>query len=248
MDKVKTLTSRLTNDEHFEAYTEIGDLVTVTGAEILKVEKQFPAFKVAFNAEDDAFKKIRQSALTKDISNADFLRDNIFQGIIDANKSALRHFRQDVVKSAYRLSTVFRTYGNVAQKSLAQESSAITNMLQELNGAYAADVQKVGIADWVAELETANNTVKALMTSRDDEKAAKTTLVMKETRAQVDAAYRDIIVRIEASSVLEEDPTVFNNFIHRLNIIIERYNNAVAQRAGRAKARKEKANNALNDE
>jgi hypothetical protein len=229
---------RLTNDEHFQAIYAIRSLIILVGAALLKIEKQFAVFAAAFDKEDDAFKKIVKNTLTEDIQVLDHARDDLFRGMADAVKSALRHFNAKVVASARRLQNVLDTYGNVAIKAMNQETSAIYNMLQEFKGAYAEDVATVCIGDWVIELEKANLAFDALITARDDESAAKSTLVMKECRAKVDAAYRDIVTRVEAFAVVDENPAIFEDFIHRLNIIIKRYNDAVAQRAGKAKAKK----------
>jgi hypothetical protein len=240
MNKVKYITNHTNNEEHLGFHTETNGLILSFEALNLKIVKPHQAYQAALDEEDEAYKKIRKSALTENISDADSLRDNLYIGIVETVRTALRHFREEVVAAAKRLIILFDTYGNVAKMSLAKESVAIDNIMQELEGKYAADVQTVGITEWVPELKKANSAVKTLLTARDDEKAAKTTLDMKETRTKVDAAYRDIIVCIEASSIMGEEP-VFDDFIHRLNIIIDRFNNAVAQREGKAKAKKEKA-------
>jgi hypothetical protein len=237
MNKVKNLTSHTNNEEHLGFNTETNGLILSFEASNLKIVKPHQVYQAAINEEDEAYKKIMKSSLTENISDADSLRDNLYQGIVETVRTALRHFREEVVVAAKRLIIVFDTYGNVAKMSLAKESVAIDNIMQELEGAYADDVKTVGIAEWVPELKKANITVKSLMTARDDEKATKTTLDMKETRAKVDAAYSNIITCLEAFSITTDEP-LFDEFIHRLNIIIERYNNAVAQREGRAKAKK----------
>jgi hypothetical protein len=230
----------LRNDEHFQFHTEFRDLINQTTSAALNITAQFTAYQSLFAQEDEALKKIMKSALTEDIEEADRRRDRIFRGIIDANKSALKHFNAGTQAAAKRLKVLFDTYGNVAAKPINEETSAIHNLLQELNGNYAADAATTGITDWATELETANNALDSLVKNRYDESAQRTTLVMKETRTQTDAACRIITDRIDALMLIEGTP-VYSGFITQINVIIEKYRNILAQREGRNHA-KDKGN------
>jgi hypothetical protein len=129
---------------------------------------------------------------------------------------------------------VFNTYGglNLARRPLNEQTSALYNLLQELNGAYAADIHTLNITKWVEELEANNRTFDELVKTRYDEKAQRTDLVVREVRIDVDAAYRTIIERIEAL-VIVEGLENYEAFIRRLNVVITKYNNILAQRQGR---------------
>ncbi|MDR2910270.1 MAG: DUF6261 family protein [Bacteroidales bacterium] len=54
-----------------------------------------------------------------------------------------KHFTESVRTAARRLQIVFDTYGNVAAKTLNEETSAITNLIQELAGTYSEDTKTV---------------------------------------------------------------------------------------------------------
>jgi len=143
----------LRNDAHFQFHTEFRDLVTKQGAETLKIKPQFDAYIAIYGREDEALKKITKSALTEKIHEADIARDEIFLGMIDVNKGMCRHFTPEVQEAAKRLKILFDTYGNVANKPLNEETSAIYNLLQELEGKYATDVTAAGLTTWAAELK-----------------------------------------------------------------------------------------------
>ena len=226
---------RLRNDEHFQIHSEIIREINTFGAEALDIKSRFDAYVSLFGDEDTALKKIIKSIYTDDIHHADNDRDNIFRGMTDANKSALRHFREEVRIAAEHLKVLFDTYGNVAIKPINEETSAITNMLQDLKGRFAADVVKVGIGEWITELETHNNRVQNLIVERYNEEDQKTDIVLKKARANVDEAYNNIAKRIEALCLINEDAIVYRNFINKLNLIIHKYKNTLAQRTGRAK-------------
>ena len=225
--KIDTL--RLRNDEHFQFYTEVKDLIIKHGAAALKIPAQFEAFLALYDKVDEGIKKINKSALTTEIQKADKARDEIWSGINSMNKAALKHFDPAVQKAAQRLKVVFDAYGNIAKKPLNEQTSAVYNILQELQGKYAADVATVGIEQWAAELQARNIAFGALVKDRFDEVALKTDVVLKEARAELDVAYRAIIERIGAFVVLE-GPAEYEHFIRALNVVVDNYADALARR------------------
>ena len=219
----------LRNDEHFQLHTEAKDAVGKFGAAALKVQAQFAAYLAAYSDEDEALKKVVKSALTADIQDADKRRDLLFRGMTDANKAALNHFNPSVQKAASRLKILLDTYGNLAQKPLNEETSAVYNLLQDLNGKYAADAALTGIAAWAAELGAANEAFSRLVQDRYEETATKTDLVLKQCRAKVDEAYRATIERIDALVVVEGE-TAYSGFIRQLNAVVDKYKTALTRR------------------
>ena len=221
------------NDEHFQFHMDVKELI----ANRLMSETGLPSelwseYLIRFDEEDVALKKINKSAVTAEIQNADRERDRIFRGMVDANKSALNHFRTEVQESAKRLKIVFDTYGNLAQKPLNEETAGVYNLVQDLQSKYLADVQLTGISDWLNELRVKNEVVSRLMKERYEETAERSDLVLKEVRQKVDAAYRAIAERINALIVIEGVAN-YEAFVRNLNAIIEKYENIIAQRYGR---------------
>jgi hypothetical protein len=233
--------SRLTNNEHYQYQAMFIRLVNEFGAEILMIEPLFEIYIKLFEQEDNTINKIYKSSLTETIRDTDRARDEVLHGMIKTVKLALKHFNDDVKSAAKRLKIVFDTYGDIAKMSLNQETAAISNILQELSGAYKKDVETTGIKDWVSELERKNIYIDKLITERFYEDASKTTLVMKQVRAQVDDAYHEITRHIEALYVINKTE-VHRNFIQKLNVITEKYNNTLAQRIGRKKLKNKKTN------
>ena len=229
--------TNMRNDEHYQFLTDFIKLVNGIGAAILKINEQFITLTGLFDDEDAALKKIMKSAITPEIQAADKTRDTIFRGMTDAYKSALNHFDEQKVAAAKRLKPVFDTYGNLAAKPINEQSSGITNMLQDLTGKYAPDCQTIGIADWAAELAAANNAVIELMHGRYDEGSERCDIVLREARLKVDEAYRVIIERISALAVIEGAAN-YEDFIRKLNLIVDKYANIIAQRKGSAAAKK----------
>ena len=228
-------TNNLRNDVHFQFFTDFQMLVDRYGAASLKVKPQYDVFVPLFHDEDIALKKINKSVLTAEIQEADRWRDELWRGMVDANKSALRHFDEAVRKAAAQIKIVFDTYGNIAVKPLDEETSAVYNVLEDLKLKYNDDALLVGLDRWMIELRKANDRFKALMAQRYDESAGKTALVLKQCRAKVDDVYRTIIERINAYIVIEGEQT-WAEFVTTFNKVIKRYNDILAQQKGRRKA------------
>jgi hypothetical protein len=238
--------TRTRNDEHFQFMQFVLALVRETGAAALKVEPQNAALAAAHKQEDEALKKIMKSALTAEINEADRERDGVFRGMANAVRSAQDHFKADVRAAAVRLGIVMDTYGNLAQRSHVEETSAVYNLLMELTGKHMTDVELLNLSGWIQELDKCNVAVEKLLAGRADEGAERTPLVLKTVRAEVDDAYGLLAAVVDAQALLASLGTdaaasaLYAGFIGRLNERIELMNHAVAVRRGMAKAEKEK--------
>ncbi|MDR1829753.1 MAG: DUF6261 family protein, partial [Candidatus Fibromonas sp.] len=108
-------------------------------------------------------------------------------------------FHTEFSEAAKRLKIVFDTYGNIAIKSLHEQTSATYNILQDLeSGKYAPDVAKVGLGEWVAELKRLNTAFAELMRERVAEGSMKVDIVLRNARTQLDEAYYPIVERVNA--------------------------------------------------
>ncbi|MCL2101233.1 MAG: DUF6261 family protein [Fibromonadales bacterium] len=218
----KINSNNMRNDSHFQFHTEFKDLVAKSGAEALKIGQQFQSYIPLYDRVDIALKKINKSVLTEQIQEADKARDEIWEGIINMNAAALKHFSPETREAAKRLKIVFDTYGNIARKPLNEQTSATYNILQELEGKYTGDVAVVGIQQWVAELKARNNAFGDLVKERFDESALKTDIVLRDARRELDGVYRTIVERINAL-VIVEGAAAYEAFIRTLNVIVKKY-------------------------
>ena len=230
---------RLRNDEHFQFNTEIIRVITEFKPETLPVMKQFQTYTAFYRQEDEALKKIVKSIYTDDIHDQDSRRRDILRGMNDAIKAGLLHFNDDVRVAAKHIKVVVDTYGNVVKKPINEVTSSITNMLQDLTGRFADDILKAGIKDWVTELDKQNTVVSNLVDERYDESNHKSDIVMAKARRNTDVAYRDVKKRIEALCLITDTTNVYKDCIHKLNVIVMKYKNIIAQHEGRARAHKD---------
>jgi hypothetical protein len=237
--KIKKLKlSNLRNHEHFQFHTEFMNLAGKAGADKLKIEELLAAWLLLYRQEDEALQKILKSDYTTELSEADDERDRVFRGLADANRAALNHFNPKVHKAARQMQIVFDTYGNVAPLPVAEETSAVGNLLKELTENQEANLQETGLTPWVEELYRLNKAVEDLTASRNAEVSGRTDLVLRPVRRQVDEAFRAIAEKLDARTILDPDE-ILAGFVHELNTIIDRYHLHLAQRKGPSEAKKE---------
>ena len=231
---------KLRNEEWFQFYTEFKSLVEYYGADALNIDALFSAFVALYADADEALEIIRKSATTAQLADSDTTRDGTLRGFNDAVKSALKHFDPLKCEAAKRVQIVINTYGNMARKSYDDETASIYNFLQEMNGKYAADITLLGLSDWVTQLDAENKAFDALMQSRYAENSEKTNLRMQPIRVETDRNYRDTLDRLEALMLINGDVPPYATFVNELNTRTQRYENILAQRQGRAAAKKNK--------
>ncbi len=232
--KIKRIdTQSLRNNEHFQCQTEFKVLVIEYDPIVLKIENLYQGSYLPFYAqEDEAIFKIMKGSFTEARMEVDRQRDSAFRGMIHMNKAALNHFDSEVVASAKRLKILFDTYDNISDMPLQEETSAIYNLLQELDGNYNEDMYRVRLEDWKDKLQQDNDAYQALVKQGYEEEVSRTELKMKEVRIKVDQVYRQIIERLEALMLIEGESN-YIGFVSRLNIQLEHYADILAQREGR---------------
>ncbi|MCL2282366.1 MAG: DUF6261 family protein [Fibromonadales bacterium] len=218
---------QLRNDAHFQFHTEFKTLYMAklfedTAPASLKLLDKYLS---SYADEDTALKKIRKSHLTEQIQAADKVRDDVFSGMAEQNSALLKHYDTAKREAANRLQIVFNTYGNVARKSLNEETSAIYNLLQDLRSPkYQADTTAVGLTEWATELETRNKALEALVRERDSETDSKTDIVLKEARNALDDVYNELTERAEAFALVGTNPAPYVALIEAFNVVVDRFN------------------------
>ena len=235
--------SRLRNNEHFELMNQIITIITRSGAVVLKVTRYLDALTDALVSESEAMRKVKKSLITKQIAEMDTLRDKLFRGIVSIIRGSAVHFDPEIRKAAEKLTVVLKAHGPVARRAFDEESTAINIIVKNLTGKYADECALLGISTWLAELKKANKEFQALMVRRIEEGAdGAQQLVMKDVRAGVDAAYKTLADVVSAKGFLasiegeEEEAAQYRSVINRWNEAVERAENIVAMRKGRAAA------------
>ena len=234
---------RMRNAEYFQFITEFKNMFTTFSPATMKIVKFFALFMKLFEQLDLCLVILQKSGYTELMHEADQKRDSIFSGLYGLVKTCLKHFNEEVRAAAKRLEILFKANGNLAQKPDDEETAGIYNLIQDLEGKYAADIALIGATEWVAELKASNKAYETLVNNRDLESAEKPEAKVKEIRVEMDNAYRDMTTSIEMFAKLAETPVEierYKTFITQWNVIVERYKNRLSQRKGAADAKKDK--------
>jgi len=226
---------RMRNGEYFQFHTQFIQLLSRSGAANLKVEAQFEAYLPFYRRADEALKKATSSALTEKLRNANKRRGMAFRGLVGNNRAGLQHFRPEVQEAAKKLSILFNAYGNLARKPFNEQTSGVHHLVRRLNERFAAELQNVGLQEWVAELEAANNEFATLYRERLDESAQQTTAVLGQERKNMDTAYKQLVQRLNALVVVEGEQA-YGDFIGALNRLLSEYKTTLKERMAKAKA------------
>ncbi|MDR2064209.1 MAG: DUF6261 family protein [Prevotellaceae bacterium] len=237
ISKIKFILLR--NEEWFQFMTEFKDLAEKLTPETLGISGLFTQFLTAYADADVAADIIRKSPETAQMQEADRKRDVTFRGLADAVSAFGHHFNAGKRQAAEELTIVLDHFGNLAQKPSNEETAGIYNLLQELNGKYAPQMQLLALGDWAQELEQNNIDYETLVKQRNTELAERPKLRMTDVRRQTQDIYSKITERIEALAVVNgEDAYV--PFVDELNVFVKRYNSIINQRQGRREAAAER--------
>jgi hypothetical protein len=213
----------LRNEAHYQFLAAVIALTVKFPLIVEKLGDLFGLLQGLFAKEDEVVDFIRKSDYSAKIADADQRLDRAVVGFGETVRGALRHFRPEAADAALSLKNLLKTYGNIIRKSYDEELAAVTNLLQELEGAYAAKVVLIGgLSEWIREIRAASENVAELLALRNTEKAGKPQERMTNVRRETDSAYRDMVAKIEALALVEGE-TEYAPFIKELNELIDRF-------------------------
>ena len=212
----------LRNEEWFNFHLEGKALMIRFNPEWLKIAAIFALYLPLLTKADELLEVIRKSSLTKEIKELDGKRDKAFRALKAGLKFGLTSLDPEKHKAAERLDIVFHHFGDLAKKSYNEETGGIINLIEELRGKFASDVELLDLGERVNDLESTNDNFEAVIALRNEETADRPEAKLVEVRQEVDHCYLQIIDLIEAL-VLVDGVERYSEFIRNLNANTERY-------------------------
>ena len=195
---------RLYAEEWFGIMSDYKETVPRFGADVLGIADLFERFEVLHGKADKGLQVLQKSAFTAGMVAADKERNKLVRSIyevVKASRSLLAVADQEAAERLYILISTYRK--NALDGSYAEESSAIYNLLQDLDGKYAADVTLLGIGKFVEHLHAAEHKFQTLRANRTQESISKPKVQLAEIRKQTDAIYRSSVNVINAKLVAQ---------------------------------------------
>lgn len=243
MIQIKTFSrSKMRNNELLTFYTEVREVINTAGpgAEKLNIQALFAPFEAAIEAYSAAILNISKSALTEQIEAADAARDNLFVGICEVVRTGTRHFKAATQTAAKSLMPIIDAYMGAATRSIDDETSYITNFMNELSQEKnSAALTALGLIEWIENLSSVNTDVQILTAQRTREQveAGTSTGAGMRTRTEVDATYDTMVQMLNALCMVGGEAKYLSTF-EFINARIKHYQDVLAQRQGKSEAKK----------
>lgn len=225
--KIKFLS--LQNEEHvaFNAYVQ--EYISESGATALNVETQAAAHAQKFEAEKLVLNLVQKNSYTQRLLAADEARDKPIRGFFKVVKGMLNHFNPAVEQAAYNIHIINQSFSEIVYLPYEKQTAAVESFLTALK-AKNADIETLGLKDWVAEIGTSQDVFLTVVKSRNDESDSKPVYNMKAARNETDLAYRALVERINAFITIEGNAK-YANFVTKINGRIDQFENAMAKRS-----------------
>ncbi|MDR0613235.1 MAG: DUF6261 family protein [Dysgonamonadaceae bacterium] len=170
----------------------------------------------------------RKSDLTAKITDANRRLDKAVSGFSAQVEAARRSFQPSISEVAVRIHDMLHRYKNVTRKAYNGEIEDVRAILFHLNGDRAADVQTLGLTEWIPQITAPCDELAALLKQRDRQMAGKPEMNFHKVRIEIDKVYRQIVTIINGGVVVRLS-IHFDSFVEALNPEIERLNNQFHQ-------------------
>ena len=201
-----------------------------------KAEVSYTAFAQAVSLLEDAFKIGRTSDYTRQISNEDSRRDNLFNKLKSQVKMYQKFdFDEETMSAAETIWNVIKKYQVDVKINYSEESTQLQQMIEELetDGQTKPALNKLGLTDQLLQLKTANEAVRTMMAQRNDERTAHGKAALATARKETNAAYHDLVAMLNAFALTDDDPHRFDELISQVNELIKYYRLHVVPKAGK---------------
>jgi hypothetical protein len=225
---------RLKNESHAQFNRIVNEVWTKYGIDQLGIAALHRLYVLALNNEMEALDFIRGSSITVKITDQDHKRDLAYRGFCDTLKGATHHFDLEHQEAANLILNHTKHYGNIARKSLDDETIALDKLLSELREpVYWAALSLLGLQSWIDKLQEENDLFSKLMTERYIETANKTSNRMREARIETDKYYHAIVNHVENQWLTGDRAN--EACIKEWNAVIERFKHILAQETAERK-------------
>lgn len=200
-------------------------------------------FTVAVDAFDKALKESVRLTSTAVAAEADDARDAAWRYMNNYLKAMCHNPIEDVADAAAEVLALFEKYGDPTKLSQTEESGVLHNLLQDLelfstNNPDRAEGLVLSV--WYGNLKSKEEAFLEAVAVRTEEEASRVVGIVKDSRAVADAAYIQLVGRVNALAMIEGDEA-YATFIDHVNALIARQKTIMKSRSTRSKKAKEES-------
>ena len=207
---------RAANAPHYEYMTTFGKRTAELPVDHELWRKGKDEFDTAFRAEDEAFKRYRDSELTDPLKAADEERDKLYASLRDTVKAYAKFPIAETAQHAEPLLKVIKNYKISTRENYMKESGLIDNMLQDLLQ-YERQLNRLGLLIVANQLKAKNDEVRQLLANRNDERSEQVLGELKAARAVSDEAYAAVVFYTNAYFALNPDRREAADLVKRMS-------------------------------
>lgn len=215
-------TASLPNGAHFDYMKRAAEAAENDTAVNAKASAQVLVLRKKFTVEDECLKIASKNPLTEEISAQDTARDKCYSSYKAAVKAMADLPEGELQKAGATLLQHIKEYGIDTKSQLNIETGMLTNLCADLKGDKAELVATLGLTKLVDDMAAANDSVYSLMAQRTAEESTKVAGALKTARKDTDAAYKNLIKKVNALSLTDGDHD-YTTFIDTINQLIKEF-------------------------
>ena len=201
-----------------------------------KVEAAYTPFVAGVAKVDEAYKISHSSEYTQQIADEDTRRDILYTAL-KKQVQMYTKFTFDMEKKAAAtyLWNIIKKYNVDVNENYSEESVKLQQMLQEMEDDNVAGghITALGLTSLVTQLKTSNEAVRTLLSQRNDERMQKEKAALANARNAADEAYRELVLKLNASAVIEDNTEGIEGVISQVNELIKYYRQYVLPKYGK---------------
>ena len=201
-----------------------------------KVEAAYTPFVAGVAKVDEAYKISHSSEYTQQIADEDTRRDILYTALKKQVQMYTKFtFDMEKKSAATYLWNIIKKYNVDVNENYSEESVKLQQMLQEMEDDTTASghITALGMDSLVAQLKTSNEAVRTLLSQRNDERMQKEKAALANARNAADEAYRELVMKLNASAVIEDNTEGIEGVISQVNELIKYYRQYVLPKYGK---------------
>ena len=234
--------SALHNEEAFGFFSLVKEEMKSLPADPTEGVAPLKDVKVNFTMKLTTYDEVLESSgkmkSTGAVEKADAMADEAWGATNMYVKALARHPDDMIRNAALPYAEVFEKYGNPTQMALNKELGILQNLCTDLEA--LEDDTMLNFGPWKEYIVETTGLLMAAMQAQADEKSQVQVGSVKQSRLEVESAYRDLVDKVNVVAAYEGD-AAYATFIDHLNAMIDRQKVILKTRATNSKKKENKA-------
>lgn len=234
--------SALHNEEAFGFFSLVKEEMKSLPADPTEGVAPLKDVKVNFTMKLTTYDEVLESSgklkSTGAVEKADAMADEAWGATNMYVKALARHPDDMIRNAALPYAEVFEKYGNPTQMALNKELGILQNLCTDLEA--LEDDTMLNFGPWKEYIVETTGLLMAAMQAQADEKSQVQVGSVKQSRLEVESAYRDLVDKVNVVAAYEGDAD-YATFIDHLNAMIDRQKVILKTRTTNSKKKEKKA-------